>query len=763
MESPRFNGYLQEKDHEANHASRRPEGNDMAIKVTVVDAAGLRKGERAMQEISAFCVCGIRGKDACGFTTLAARKTNTPEWAHDEVLPDYENGDILTFAVFDKDWHGNTELLGTVELESSQFLPHGFDGDLDLTDMKGGNASTLRIKVAAVSKGIEIAVLPMCLKQKRIVRGPQKSRARDLFGTDSESVFQGGSSSCESLGRDEGKSDGTDLILTARCASTVLRPDASTRMCWDVCGIFILLIDLFWIPMQVFDPTASAGVVAIGWVTLIYWTQDILLTFNTGFYSDYSLLNLQRGAIAKRYLRSWFLFDFMLVAVDWLEIIQKATGTSSVAGGGMGAARAGRVARVMRVVRLLRLMRLAKLRRLLFEIQNLIDSEWLSVTFAVGKNLAMIVVMNHYSACGWFLVGKSAGPDGWVARLEYDHKDYGVQYLESLGWSMCQFTPGSARASAVSIGEQVYSLVVLGLSLVVSTCFVGSISATMGSVWASNRYSSTQGFLLKKFLSQKGISRDLGARVTRYVDCVVEFRHKIVPIGKVEYLKLLSGPLNVQLRTMIFQPHLLGHPFFLRCSHSSKTAMRHICSSSLQTECYAKNDSVFGRGTMAKSMYFITRGFLVYRFHQSNSNKRTVKLEEHHWFLENALFIPWKHHGHMKGLSDCESTVLNANKFWDVTAKSHSGTFHLAQREAIVFASRIRSCLCFGPGHVTDVPREQMALLLSGGQQETDHGSMSDIHKAEQLEIDLIDFSDSDSDVDDEDLHDPAAFARDFV
>merc|ERR1719352_1185616 len=160
---------------------------------------------------------------------------------------------------------------------------------------------------------------------------------------------------------------------------------------------------------------------------------------------------------------------------------------------------------------------------------------------------------------------------------------------------MAQVTPGSSRVSPESTGEHIYVLFVLGLSLVVSTCFVGSITATMGAVWASNRYRNTQTLLLKKFLSQQRISRDLGSRVTRYIECVVELRHKVVPIGKVEYLKLLSGPLNVELHTMIFQPALMARSFFVRYQDSSKNAIRQVCSTSLQTENYAKNDSVFVR------------------------------------------------------------------------------------------------------------------------------------------------------------------------
>jgi hypothetical protein len=368
--------------------------------------------------------------------------------------------------------------------------------------------------------------------------------------------------------------------------------------------------------------------------------------------------------------------------------------------------------------------------------------------------MGVILLLNHYVACMWFWVGKSGGDDGWVLREGYNDKNYGVQYLECLRWSLCQFTPGSARTIPIAIGERLFVPVVLSLSMVIATIFVGSITATMSSVWTANRYSFTQNFLLKKFLNQMRISRDLGARVTRYVDCIVELRHKTVPIGKVEYLKLLSGPLNVELHTMIFQPHLMVHSFFKRYLDTSRTAMRQLCSTSVQTESYAKNDSLFHHGVHAKNMYIVTRGALAYRFYNTDRAKMTVKLDVHHWFTEHALWIQWEHHGHMKGLSDCESIALNASKFWDVIAKATSSTFVLARERAMDFAQRIRCCASFGPGYVTDIPQAHMAKLMAEARHHLHNNTFGEIHHAEHLEMQLIDFSDSDSEADEEDMVD---------
>merc|ERR1712232_152537 len=147
----------------------------------------------------------------------------------------------------------------------------------------------------------------------------------------------------------------------------------------------------------------------------------------------------------------WFIFDVALVGVDWGMIARKAFFDEDTTRGS-GAARAGKLARAVRIIRLLRLMRLAKLRHLLFTIQSLIDSEWLTIVFAVSRNLFTILALNHYLACGWFAIGNS--PTGWVTRGGDDDKEFEVQYLISLHWSMAQFTPGASPVRPYSLGER---------------------------------------------------------------------------------------------------------------------------------------------------------------------------------------------------------------------------------------------------------------------------------------------------------------------
>jgi len=745
------NGRFEEnlRDIGKNGDSDKRTDHGIAIKVTIISANGLRRADWLPGEASTpYCICDIPGKPASSFRTRVRERTLNPIWRHEQVLLDYEAGDSLTFSVFDKDWGKEDDLLGTIDFESTQFLPEGLTGEFKLTQTGKDEPATIKLNVQVVARAGPVEVLRVwqgdgpdnCQTRGSIVGGASASRRSTsgrIFLPDGETSFADAdrSRSAKCL----------RMLRNCRCDFAVLRPEASRRMVWDLCGIGAVMIDLVWIPMQVFDPVGSAGIQAVGWLTLLYWTMDMIMTLNTGYYAERGIQVFisRRLDIAKRYVRSgWFFFDITLVGIEWVGVVQMYSGSSSSAeaSDSAGAARAGRVARVTRIVRLLRLMRLAKLRQLLFALQSLIDSEWLTIVFAVGKNMFMILSMNHFLAAAWFLVGKLSGRQGWVERQGYDSMDYGTQYLASLQWSLSQFTPGSSPLGPDAIGERVFAVSVLAMAMIIATCFVSSITSTMAAVWAVNRYKNQQAFLLKKFLCQMCVSRELGARVTRYIECVVELRHKTVPISKVEYLKLLSGPLNVELQGALYEPHLIRHPFFFGLVETSKNAIRQLCTSALQTDSYAKNDTLFERGAECKHMYFVTKGSLAYRYiHDDVSQtKQTLKLDEKQWCCEHPLWIHWAHRGAMKGLSDFEVITLNAAKFSDVTSKANRTVFLIAREQAVLFALQAQTLLSFGSASVLDIPSDRD--LSVDRESNTDD---LEVRRAMEFELKLIDFSDS--------------------
>jgi hypothetical protein len=670
--------------------------------------------------------------------TQVIERTLDPEWSYESVVADFATDDALEFTVYDKDWAGDDDLLGSVLLPCDKFFPDGFEGDLDLTNTSGA-VSTITVKVKVLDdKPLCELLLPRWQKQEDA--STSESPKRSSFATGMSAKF------LKSPVAEQSSMTAHDLLAKTP-DPYVLKPDSSRRLVWDILGIFVLLLDLIWIPMQVFEPPDTLLIITLGWVSLLYWTLDVFVTFNTGFNTNEGKLILKRRSIFLRYIRGWFFFDFFLIGIDWAMIVQAwVDGDAAPEGNGSSkAARAGKLARVFRIMRLLRLMRLAKLRQLLFTIQSFIDSELVTIVFAVGKNLSMILALNHYSACVWFLLSKS-DPDeiGWVYGGEGStlsriiDQDYGFQYLVALHWSLAQFTPGASPIRPSTLPERWYAIAVLALGMVVSTCFVSNITSTLSSVWAMNRYAATQSFLLKKFLSQSKISRSLGSRVTKYIESVIELRHKKVHASKVLYLNMLSGPLNVELQTEMWWPHLDVHPNFHLFYSVSRSAASEVCASAIQHNVCGKREVVFKAFAEATCMFFVCGGSLAFRHYQINPFGEylpmTNKLEAKEWCSEGALWSDWTHRGQLKAITYAEMLWMDSQKFADATTQSDDA-FTFLRACALHFVSLVDDMTVDVP---VELIRKKMPLDLKNANERM-------VDESENAEVDKLSFDEEEA------------------
>ena len=281
------------------------------------------------------------------------------------------------------------------------------------------------------------------------------------------------------------------------CPFPVCHPSAGLRVLWDICGALLIAYDAVYLPFDAaFRPAPSVFTVGMEWLTMVFWTLDIGLGFTTGYVSKGELI-MNPWRIAFHYITTWFLIDAAVVSLDWFSTLQSET--SDVGG-------FGRIFRSLRTVRMLRLLRLWKLKRILAEMQDMIDSEYVYTLASLGKLMGFILITNHLIACGWFSIGlamKEAGEASWVADHDMINKDISWQYTTSLHWTLTQFTPASMEVFPANVAERTMAVVVLIFSLVAFSSFLASISASMTALRNMNQETTKQFWILRRFLKQE--------------------------------------------------------------------------------------------------------------------------------------------------------------------------------------------------------------------------------------------------------------------
>jgi len=100
-----------------------------------------------------YCVCEVPGKPFSRILTPVVQDRLDPEWNYTREICDWEPGDSLSFAVFDKDYGKKDDLLGRATLAAERIYPFAFDGEIPLFDQGKQRQGTLIVKVVSDSTG----------------------------------------------------------------------------------------------------------------------------------------------------------------------------------------------------------------------------------------------------------------------------------------------------------------------------------------------------------------------------------------------------------------------------------------------------------------------------------------------------------------------------------------------------------------------------------------------------------------------------------
>eukprot|EP00747_Dinoflagellata_sp_TGD_P105927 gnl/TRDRNA2_/TRDRNA2_169698_c0_seq2.p1 gnl/TRDRNA2_/TRDRNA2_169698_c0~~gnl/TRDRNA2_/TRDRNA2_169698_c0_seq2.p1 ORF type:complete len:341 (+),score=71.88 gnl/TRDRNA2_/TRDRNA2_169698_c0_seq2:172-1194(+) len=248
------------------------------------------------------------------------------------------------------------------------------------------------------------------------------------------------------------------------------------------------------------------------------------------------------------------------------------------------------------------------------------------------------------------------------------------------------------EVSPQNIFERGFAVCLILIAMISFSTFVSSITASMTRLRSINQDMTTQHFHLRKFFKDHHISWDLSARITRHIDLTVDLHKHRMDRDKVELLKHLSGPLNMELQTEMTLPFLLVHPFFLEFQTWSSPATSELCFRAVFMNAMAKGDYLFDFSAEAHQMFIISRGILCYQRPSGlkvKGVKRSTHLAKDQWCCEPALWVPWVHRGTMFTMVASEIVEIDATKFMEV-ARAHKDVFNMTREYAKTFVTDLQ-------------------------------------------------------------------------
>lgn len=444
------------------------------------------------------------------------------------------------------------------------------------------------------------------------------------------------------------------------CTRLVLDPNATPRATWDITSIVLVVWDMVMIPLQLFDLPDNSFTNFMVWTTRLFWTADIFMSFSTGVLKRDGQIEYRFSRIAWNYMKTWFLIDFLIVAVDWIEVLWSE-------GSFMGFARAGKASRTFRIIRMIRLLRLARVRNILHALFERIESEQLSILAGIASIMVVIVGLSHIIACIWYGIATEGRPDTWLKVHNFDTASIEYQYTTALHWSLLQFAGGTDEIVPQNTGERIYAVVVFILAFVLASIFVGRLTSSMTQLHMLSKKDTEKFQVLKRYLSKHEISSALTLRVIHNAQHALSETQRFIEESKVELLGLISDPLRVELHYELYAPVLRVHPFFNHFCDSCPQVMKKICHGAMSQLLVSAGDVVFMPGEVPSppQMFIVCSGELSYH----TMSGAISYVEVGHWISEATLWTPWIHQGMLKVSSDCRLCRLDATKFLEFTAR----------------------------------------------------------------------------------------------
>jgi len=464
----------------------------------------------------------------------------------------------------------------------------------------------------------------------------------------------------------------------------VTRPMGRAQLYHDVTNALVMTWDLSAIPMDGAGFLVNSSVYRdISLAVSVWWSVEMLLNLCRGYLRN-GVVEMRLGKIAKAYVRSWFLADFLLVMLDWFTFFL----ADFMAYFGM--ARGVKMLRISRLVRLLRLVRLfrvfGKLPNIPPELARFIDPEILHTSMRIGFWIVSILFLNHMIACGWYGLGNGLSDTGIPTWVQVCRRNYLLNtdeepglpwfYATSLHWTLTQFTPASMEVVPENTYERFFTVCTMLCAIIFFSSFLSNIAAAVALFRRKREEHGIQSANLVRLLQENHVSLHLAGRIQAFLKMQQTKRNVVhrVHESDVPQLKQLPESLKEQLAWEVYMPVITRHPLLKGMKLFTQSCITAVCIEALSQQSVLASHHVFSLAEKCRAMYFVVAGEMTY-FHGASTKPISASQQSddcamvtaRSWACEYVLLVAWEHQGLMTTLGmPCELALLDAALFHGV-------------------------------------------------------------------------------------------------
>ncbi|XP_058138228.1 LOW QUALITY PROTEIN: potassium/sodium hyperpolarization-activated cyclic nucleotide-gated channel 2 [Dasypus novemcinctus] len=439
----------------------------------------------------------------------------------------------------------------------------------------------------------------------------------------------------------------------------IIHPYSDFRFYWDFTMLLFMVGNLIVIPVGItfFKDETTAPWIVFNVVSDTFFLLDLALNFRTGIVlEDSTEIVLDPEKIKRRYLRSWFVVDFVSsIPVDYIFLIVEKGIDSEV----YKTARALRIVRFTKILSLLRLLRLSRLIRYIHQWEEIFHMTYdlASAVMRICNLISMMLLLCHWDGCLQFLVPmlQDFPHDCWVS----------INGMVNHSWSeLYSFALFKAMSHMLCIGygrqapESLTDIWLTMLSMIVgATCyamFIGHATALIQSLDSSRRQYQEKYKQVEQYMSFHKLPADFRQKIHDYY----EHRYQGKMFDEDSILGELNGPLREEIVNFNCRKLVASMPLFANADPNFVTAML----TKLKFEVFQPGDYIIREGTVGKKMYFIQHGVVSVL---AKGNKE-MKLSDGSYFGEICLLTRGRRTASVRADTYCRLYSLSVDHFNEV-------------------------------------------------------------------------------------------------
>lgn len=385
----------------------------------------------------------------------------------------------------------------------------------------------------------------------------------------------------------------------------VIHPCSVFRMYWDLSLTLLLVANLVLIPVDVafFSDPGDPYWMAFHLASDSIFFVDIVFNFRTGVITTEGVerVNLDPAYIARHYLRTWFLLDFLsTVPFDYICFLVDGAFDGWRRPDALSAIRLLHLAKLLGLLKLLRLSRLC---RYLSSLQEHSFAYSSAVYLSLANLVGLMMLIAHWNGCLQFFVAMMQGfPEGsWVSKDGIQHRPLFEQYSWSMFNALSQMLSIGYGQNAPSTVVDMW-LVTLGMVTGATgyALLIGHATTLIQSLDYTKRQHREKMERVEEYMQYRRMPKELRFRVRNYF----EHRHEGKSFDEDAILAQLSQPLKEDVMKHNCRATIRAVPFL---SDADPCFVSDLVTR-LRYEFFQPGDLIIKQGSLGHKMYFIQSG-----------------------------------------------------------------------------------------------------------------------------------------------------------